>query len=157
MRKFFVVLALLALPAGAQAAKYGMAGCGLGSIVFADEPGMIQIVAATLNGTGVQTFGITTGTSNCDGGAASASLDQKVFIRTNYASLMRDAAAGEGEYLSSLGMLMGCEDAAMPRFGEMTQAQHEALFSAGSPEVTLEQMKQSMAQDEVLSASCARI
>jgi len=43
---------------------YGMAGCGIGSIVFADKPGMIQIIAATLNGTaGSQTFGITSGTS----------------------------------------------------------------------------------------------
>src|SRR3569832_2714255 len=45
---------------------YGSAGCGLGSIVFGSQPGFIQILAATTNGTfASQTFGITSGTSDC--------------------------------------------------------------------------------------------
>ena len=43
--------------------KYGTAGCGLGSMAFGDQPGGIQILAATTNGIlGNQTFGITFGT-----------------------------------------------------------------------------------------------
>src|SRR6266571_3742686 len=42
---------------------YGAAGCGLGSMVFGNQPGGVQVLAATTNATGIQTFGITTGTS----------------------------------------------------------------------------------------------
>ncbi|MFN8945903.1 MAG: DUF3015 family protein, partial [Pseudobdellovibrionaceae bacterium] len=75
-----LVLVLGLVSVGAQAQKkkalvdemsgqgYGMAGCGLGSVVFGDKPGFIQIFAATLNSIGGnQTFGISLGTSNCEG------------------------------------------------------------------------------------------
>ena len=43
-------------------------GCGLGSLVIKDQSTvMLQVLAATTNGTsGSQTFGITSGTSNCN-------------------------------------------------------------------------------------------
>ena len=47
-------------PAATGKSTYGLAGCGLGSMVFGDQKGMIQILAATTNNTfGTQTFGIT--------------------------------------------------------------------------------------------------
>jgi len=42
------------------AASYGSAGCGLGSVIFKDQPGIMQILAATTNGTfgnGISTTG----------------------------------------------------------------------------------------------------
>ena len=45
-------------------ASVGSAGCGLGSLVFTDNEWWMQVLAATVNSTGVQTFGITSGTSN---------------------------------------------------------------------------------------------
>ncbi|MEN0057326.1 MAG: DUF3015 family protein, partial [Bdellovibrio sp.] len=75
MKALLAVLVSLSFAGVVQAASgikgdgtYGTAGCGLGSLVFGNEKGPVQIVAATLNGTGVQTFGITTGTSNCGEG-----------------------------------------------------------------------------------------
>src|SRR5690349_9857353 len=61
--------------------RYGDAGCGLGALAFGDQQGPIQIVAATLNATGVQTFAITTGTSNCHG--ISGSQTSRIFIEAN--------------------------------------------------------------------------
>ncbi len=87
---------------------YGMAGCGLGSIVFGDKPGMIQIVAATVNGTGVQTFAITSGTSNCGESGRMAQVEQ--FIDVNKMALEKDMARGQGETLASLSHLMGCQN-----------------------------------------------
>src|SRR5262245_22752963 len=76
-------------PAGHGTPGYGAAGCGLGSVFFGSKPGFIQVLAATTNGTsGNQTFGITSGTSNCDtgsGGSASA----KVFIAANREALSK--------------------------------------------------------------------
>jgi len=155
-----VTLALLiGLPLTAQAAKYGLAGCGLGSIVFGDEPGMIQILAATTNGTAYsQSFGITTGTSNCDSGDATASLDQETFLHINYASVARDAAVGQGEYLAAFATLLGCESGVHAEFFGMTQAQHSALFvTEDNAAETLAKVKDAVASTPNLAASCERI
>lgn len=114
-----LVLGLVGVGAHAQKKKalvdevsgqgYGMAGCGLGSIVFGDKPGFIQIVAATLNGTGGnQTFGISSGTSNCEGMMKSAKADQ--FIEVNKLALEKEMVRGQGENLSSLQNMMGCQN-----------------------------------------------
>jgi len=88
--------------------KYGTAGCGLGSIVMGAEGS--QILAATLNGTGTQTFGITSGTSNCgDTGGGEAST--RVFIEANREALAKEIARGTGEAISNLSTLGGCGDA----------------------------------------------
>src|SRR4051812_44427690 len=61
--------------------SYGMAGCGLGSLAIRDGSKWMQVVAATLNGTGVQTFGISFGTSNCtEDGVATAAREKEAFI-----------------------------------------------------------------------------
>ncbi|MDX2054674.1 MAG: DUF3015 family protein [Polyangiaceae bacterium] len=100
----------VSIPATAEE-KYGTAGCGLGSIVIGNDPGIVQIFAVTTNATGIQTFGITSGTSNCDdtaGGQTSA----KAFVETNRVALSKDMARGRGETIASLSQLAGCADAA---------------------------------------------
>jgi len=56
-----LVIGAIVLCAGAGPAKadpYGTAGCGPGSMAFWNKPGIIQVLAATTNGTfGTQTFG----------------------------------------------------------------------------------------------------
>lgn len=100
--------ATLLLAGVAHADKYGTAGCGLGSMLFHDDKGIVQVLAATTNGTfGTQTFGITSGTSNCEntsGGTASA----KAFIETNREAFSKDAARGQGETIANLTTLAGC-------------------------------------------------
>jgi hypothetical protein len=90
---------------------YGPAGCGLGSLIFEPNSGFTQIFAATTNGTfGTQTFGISSGTSNCSdtaGGSASA----KAFVETNRTALAKDIARGQGETIESLSRLGGCANA----------------------------------------------
>ena len=87
---------------------YGMAGCGLGSIVFGEKEGMVQVVAATLNSWtfGNQTWAMTSGTSNCDSYKDMASIQ---FIDANRYTLENDIVRGGGETLTSLTQLMGCE------------------------------------------------
>ncbi len=68
MKKILLVLlGLFFVSSNAFAAGYGDAGCGLGSMLFGNSPGKgSQILAVTTNGTGMQSFGISSGTSNCD-------------------------------------------------------------------------------------------
>ena len=90
-------------------ARYGTAGCGLGSLAFGSEPGGIQVIAATLNGTGVQTFGITTGTSNCGPGLLAEGT--KNFVEANREALAKDASRGEGDAVGAISWINGCKDA----------------------------------------------
>ena len=113
MRKAISMAAIVvAFGAGAASAAnsgYGSAGCGLGSVLFGNQPGAIQIVAATTNGTfGNQTFGITTGTLNC--GAAATAAGAKIFIDANREALAKDMARGSGETIATLSSLAGCKD-----------------------------------------------
>ncbi|MDB5038773.1 MAG: hypothetical protein JWQ35_2301 [Bacteriovoracaceae bacterium] len=88
---------------------YGAAGCGLGSILFGQKPGMVQVLAATTNGTfGTQTFGISSGTSNCDHSRATAAIKTEFFAAQNEVSLKNDIAKGNGETLSTLTRVANC-------------------------------------------------
>ncbi len=95
-------------PKAAASGTYGVAGCGLGSLAFGAQPGAMQIFAATLNGTGVQTFGITSGTSNCGAGVF-AKAEINAYIQSNSVALENDIVRGQGETLSTLNNMLGCD------------------------------------------------
>jgi hypothetical protein len=162
MKKTWVFLCLFALAAsvpGFAAEKkkplvdvsggqgYGTAGCGLGSIVFGDQKGMIQIVAATLNGTGVQTFGITSGTSNCANTGTRDTKSAALFITANRDALEKDAARGNGETIATLSTLVGCAD--VKAFGSQLQTNYGKIFP--SQKVSTENVVDSIVD---LSKSC---
>jgi len=97
-------------PAAHGHSTYGTAGCGLGSLVFGDQKGAIQILAATTNALFYsQTFGITSGTSNC-GEAAVTTAALKTFIEGNREALAKDAARGSGETIIAVSAMGGCKD-----------------------------------------------
>jgi len=84
-------------------------GCGLGSMIFKDDDGLLsQTLAATTNGIlGNQTFGITSGTLDCK---QHTTLTQnkviKKFIAASMDNLAKDIARGNGESLATLAELM---------------------------------------------------
>lgn len=106
--------------------QYGVAGCGLGSMVFGNESGPVQVIAATLNATGVQTFGITSGTSNCGEGLF-AKAEVNSFIESNAIALENDIARGQGETLSTLSEMLGCSSS----FGGALQKNYKAIYAPG--------------------------
>lgn len=107
------ILALAAaglMVAGQAAAKgYGAAGCGLGSVIIGPQPGFSQVFAATTNGTSQsQTFGITSGTSNCDW---EPNQQARAFIEGNREAFVKEMARGRGETIAALSTIAGCGDA----------------------------------------------
>ena len=140
MKKILIVLlAMSAVPALAAEDTYGMAGCGLGSIIFGDKGGIEQIFAGTTNSIyGNQTFGISSGTSNCvetsTGGKRAA-----LFITANRESLEKEIARGDGESLSSLSEVMNCKG---DSFNSTLQSNYKAIFPTSS--VTTEQVVDSI-------------
>ncbi len=104
---------------------YGVAGCGLGSLAFGSQPGAMQIFAATLNGTGGQTFGITTGTSNCGAGVF-AKVEINTFIQSNAVALENDIVRGQGETLNTLNSMLDCDS----QFSNTLQKNYKDLYGA---------------------------
>ncbi|HTE53798.1 MAG TPA: DUF3015 family protein [Kofleriaceae bacterium] len=105
---------------------YGEAGCGLGSMLIGSKPGIVQVFAATTNGfLGTQTFGITSGTSNC-GSSGGAVASTKNFVETNRAVVAKDIARGQGETIATLSTLAGCGDSHM--VGSSLQRNFKRIF-----------------------------
>jgi opacity protein-like surface antigen len=141
-----IAAALFALPAAAQdkqtaeaikgTGRYGAAGCGLGSMAFGDQPGAVQIFAATTNSLfGTQTFGITTGTSNCGPGLFASGT--KNLVEANREALAKDVARGQGEVIGALTVINACQDSVA--VGAALQRDFQVIFpteQASSDEVT---------------------
>ncbi len=125
MKTTLLALALILASAAAQAAEYGTAGCGLGSLAFHDQPGFIQIVGATLNNIGGQTFAISTGTSNC--GPSGGNAQMEIFVDSNKVALSNDAARGQGETIAVLSSMLGCSDAAV--VGAKLKSNYSEIFA----------------------------
>ncbi len=152
-----VLFGSLAAPLMAHAGGYGAAGCGLGAVIIGDKPGMVQLFAGTTNAfMGNQTFGITSGTLNCaEGASAKNQFVQETFVAINLNSLSRDAAMGNGEYLSALSTLFGCEKSVHPAVFAAAQNHHGEIFTPGAaPDVVLHNFKSVLSSDESIGSRC---
>jgi hypothetical protein len=147
--------------ATAWKAPYGAAGCGLGSIVLGNKPGIIQVFAATTNGTSAsQSFGITTGTSNCVGpsSAAAAQIEREVYVDMNFASLSKEAAQGSGEHLTALADIMGCAGSAedLAAFGRLSQNRYGDIFNAANSKDVATNYVNAVRAEPTLASRCVR-
>lgn len=138
-----VLAAEKAKPLLAAGQGYGMAGCGLGSILFGEQTGMIQIVAATTNGIySHQTFAISSGTSNCTDAGGDDQRSASLFIEGNREALEKDVARGGGETVATLSSIMGCKDSSA--FGAVLQKNYGKIFP--SQAAATENVVQSIAE-----------
>jgi len=159
-------LAFLVPLGRAAPGSYGDAGCGLGSMLWSEggakakieNRAVREILAATTNGTfSSQTFGITTGISNCtEQGLVLREKEQELFVEANQDQLAREAAAGEGEYLTALASVMGCSEGARSHFAGQTKIHYGEIFgnAEATPAETLDAVKSVIRSDETLAAGC---
>ena len=110
MKKIIGLIAAVGLTASVYANEN--TGCGLGSLIIKNQNTVVlQVLAATTNATGSQTFGITSGTSNCDKPSNFVSNDKlNKFVSENMDELAMDISAGQGETLTTVAKLMNVED-----------------------------------------------
>jgi hypothetical protein len=111
-------------------------GCGLGKLAWQNYPHQktigVQAMQATTNGTGMNTFAISSGTSGCtNDGQVWASEKTNVFVAVNFNNLSQDMAQGHGEHLTSLATLMGIPADQQPAFFTMTQDRYAFFVKAG--------------------------
>ena len=111
MKKIISLIAAIGLTTAVYANEN--TGCGLGSLIIKDQStSVLQALAATTNGTsGNQTFGITSGTSNCNKPSDFVSNDKlNKFVEENMDELALDISAGKGETLETVAKLMNVEN-----------------------------------------------
>jgi len=106
-------------------------GCGLGSLAWRGQSGMLpQILAVTTNNYLIpsQTFGITSGTSGCDphgritGGTGKMTL---AFLENNLEQFAMDASAGHGETIDTLAGILNIDS---EKLGEIAKTHFAVLF-----------------------------
>lgn len=132
-----VAMSFIVVGSSFAAEGYGTAGCGLGSMIFGTKPGFIQVVAATFNGTaGNQTFGITSGTSNCEKQGKFASNKRLTeFVQANMDNLAKDVAMGKGESLETLAELIEISIEQRPVVYAKLQSNFSHVFTSEQVEV----------------------
>jgi opacity protein-like surface antigen len=137
MKKVLLGLALTVLAASSAFAGQAKdnTGCGLGSLLWenkADNSVLFQAFQATTNGTsGAQTFGITSGTSNCSKPSSFVQNDKLInFVQANMDSLAQDIAMGKGESLDTFAEMLGVAPGQTAAFNAKLQANFSKIFTS---------------------------
>lgn len=137
--KRILILVVISLFIASTAFAAGQArrnvGCGLGTMLFkdsADDKWLLQALQATTNGTfGNQTFGITTGTSECERATKIASNEKlNQFVADNMDNLAKDIAMGHGETLDTLAELMEVPLQERAEFYSKLQVNFSSIFTS---------------------------
>jgi hypothetical protein len=154
MKKLFA--AALMIAAGSSAMANNGAGCGVGSSIFNGQRGVApQVLAATTNGTFMNTVAITFGTSGCtQDGVVSSSWKISMFIDGTRVALARDAAAGQGENLDALAVVMGVKADDRAAFAAAIKSNFSSVFANENVAANL---KDVLASNDRLSSYAAQI
>ncbi len=149
-----VLLSLFAMSTSSMvfAAPYGMAGCGVGSLILKDKPGKIQLFAATTNQYFGQTSSITSGTSNCR-----EIKDERagVYMMINHDALMVEISKGQGETVANLARIYKCQD--IQYFSQKMQKSFNVIYpdSSSSKKEVVDRIFHLIKSDEYLQKTCS--
>ncbi|HYA85763.1 MAG TPA: DUF3015 family protein [Nitrospirota bacterium] len=129
----FVVGTAFGADASGEARKN--TGCGLGTLIFqdkADNSTVLQSLQATTNDIlGNQTFGITSGTSECKQPSKFAKNDRLIeFMVANMDNLAKEIAMGRGETLEAFAELLRVPANKRPEFYQKLQANFAQIFTS---------------------------
>jgi hypothetical protein len=131
----FVIVVGTAFAAGTSGQARTNTGCGLGTMIFenrADNSTVLQSLQATTNTLfGNQTFGITSGTSECQQPSKFAKNDRlNEFMVANMDNLAKEIAMGRGETLEAFAELLQIPANERPEFYQKLQANFAKIFTS---------------------------
>ena len=136
---------------------YESAGCGLGSI-WIHSDGTPQWFAATTNHSfSSQSFGISSGTSNCGhpGGYATLDAEKQLYVETNRDAITQEMAQGSGEHLVALASLMGCEKDVSASFGAVMKKNYKTIAEQKETRPMLSKIQSVISSDSTLVKACS--
>ncbi len=137
MKKIMIAAALtltMTTAAFAASAKSNV-GCGLGTLAWAgraDNSSLFQAFQATTNGTsGTQTFGITSGTSECQTNSKFVQNEKLIhFVQANMDNLAKDIAMGKGETLDTFAEMLGVAPNQTVAFNASLQENFDRIYTS---------------------------
>jgi len=131
MKKLLLIGAFVLVASQAQAKDN--VGCGLGSIAFQGQRGVVSdVLASTTNGwLGTQTFGMSSGTSGCEKGLRIENREMTTFVTHNYETLIMAAAKADAtsETMISAASILNVEPAYLAK---LTNANFDSIFTDGA-------------------------
>ncbi len=142
MKKLLIVAVVLAVAVVAAATAFAAGGeshqntgCGLGELAWqgkADGSTLFQAFQSTTNGTFCsQTWGITSGTSDCKQPAKFVSNQRtNEFVVANMDNLAKDIARGKGETLEAFADLMQVPAGQRAEFYKKLQGSFAKIFTS---------------------------
>ena len=133
------------------------AGCGLGSMVMGKNSKVSQVLAITTNGTfSNQLLGVISVTSGCNASSiVKYKADAIKVAETNFESLKMDMARGEGEALSSIGSIFGCQSHSLHQFSKFSQKNFSEIVNPQStPSQVIESLDSKLRNDAQLKSLC---
>ena len=137
MKKVLLGLVLSVIATGSAFAGQAQTnvGCGLGTLLWenkADNSILFQVLQATTNGTsGSQTFGLTSGTSNCQKPSKIVQNEKLInFVQANMDNLAQDIAMGKGESLDTFAEMLGVAPGQNAAFNAKLQANFGKIFTS---------------------------
>lgn len=157
MKRFLAAAVAATFSMAAMAAGENNVGaCGWGSKLFEGQSGIApQVLAATTNASGSQTFAVTSGTSGCtQDGAVSSNWRTAMFIDGNKHKLARDMSVGSGEALDSLAHLMGVDAQDRAAFASLAKDNLARIFP--TDDVATQQIVASLREVMAADARLAR-
>jgi hypothetical protein len=137
MKRLLFALALIILSSSAALAASARqnTGCGLGTVLWknrADASILSQSLQATTNGLfGNQTFGITSGTLECQSPSQAVQNERlNYFVRDNMDNLAKDIAKGNGESLETFAELLNIPAGERVAFYQKLQNNFQKVFTS---------------------------
>lgn len=128
--------------------------CGWGNMLFQGQSGPApHFLATTTNGTsGNATFGMTSGTNGCST-AGKLTYGGKSLLAAIMTEFSEDVAAGNGEALNAVAVMMGVEQQDRQTFAEVTHSNFKVIFPSENTtaEEALAALEQVMKSDATLA------
>lgn len=106
-------------------------GCGLGSLIWKENTILSALFRATTNHSfSSQLFGITTGTSGCSQHSiVKRDMYPVYYAEANLPELRYELAQGQGEYVSTFALVLGCTPSAQAEFAVWAKGSYSKLFN----------------------------
>ena len=137
MKKILLsTLAAFALTTTAFAGVNSQTGCGLGAVLIKDDSSALMLaLQATTNATsGIQTFGITSGTSGCKKTKFVMNERASEFVASNMDILAKEISVGHGESLDTLAELLEVQNTVA--FEADLQANYNSIYTSQKVEMS---------------------
>lgn len=146
-------------------AHYGMAGCGLGSLIIKDDDTWPQVGSGLLNGLACQigicqTFAISSNTMNCveDNSSMAFVTEKEVFAQVNLDDMKKEAVQGQGEHLRAYADMLGCSgESDVALFEEISKTQYATIYATDDHKAVVKSYDRILGTHPTLKNSCTRV